>query len=166
MKRLAALYRGFCKLEEYIVSAFVAGITFLVFLSALARGIRHPLNWAQDVSLLLFAWVVFLGADIALRKADFVRVDMLIRHFPLKVQKFLYYFFYLLIIGFLGILIRFGIPLCFENAKRLFQTLGISYSWATVSAPVGSIFLVITIILKLVRHWKDKKITVQAKEAI
>jgi TRAP-type C4-dicarboxylate transport system permease small subunit len=166
MKHLAALYRGFCKLEEFIVSIFVAAITLLVFLSAIARGVRHPLNWAQDVSLLLFAWVVFLGADVALRKADFVRVDMLIQHFPLKLQKFLYYFFYVVVIVFLGILIRFGIPLCFENAKRLFQTLGISYSWATVSAPVGSIFLTITIVLKLVSHWKDTKITVQSKEAI
>jgi TRAP-type C4-dicarboxylate transport system permease small subunit len=138
------IIKKFCKAEEILVSAFVAIITFLVFLSAVARGIRHPLNWAQDVSLLLFAWVVFLGADLALRKADFVRVDMFIIRFPHKVQKFLYYFFYAIVIAFLGILIIYGIPLCIDNSKRLFQTLGISYSWATISVPVGSMFFVVT----------------------
>jgi TRAP-type C4-dicarboxylate transport system permease small subunit len=166
MKYLSAFYKGFCKAEEYIVALFIAAITFLVFISAVGRGLRHPLNWAQDVSLLLFAWVVFLGADVALRRADFVRVDMLISRFPWKLQKFLYYFFYIIAIAFLLIMIRFGFPLCFENVKRLFQTLGISYSWATVSAPVGSILLIITILLKLHRHWKDTRIDVQGKEAI
>jgi TRAP-type C4-dicarboxylate transport system permease small subunit len=149
-----------------IVAVFVALVTFLVFISAVARGINHPINWAQDLALLLFAWVVFLGADSALRKADFVRVDMLIMHFPPKVQKFLYYFFYVVIIGFLGILVRYGIPLCISNSKRLFQTLGISYSWATISAPVGSILLTITIVLKMVKNWHKETIKVEAKEAI
>jgi TRAP-type C4-dicarboxylate transport system permease small subunit len=148
------------------VSTFIAVITFLVFISAAARSARHPLNWAQDVSLLLFAWVVFLGADLALRKADFVRVDMLVGRFPEKVQKVLYYFMYLLAIGFLAILVIYGFPLSISNAKRLFQTLGISYSWATVSVPVGSILLIITIVLKLITRWKEKKIAVQGKEAI
>ncbi|MDR3356212.1 MAG: TRAP transporter small permease [Spirochaetaceae bacterium] len=166
MKMLKILYGNFCKLEEFLVSLFIAVITFLVFLSAIARGLSHPLNWATDVSLLLFAWLVFLGADTALRKADFVRVDMLVIRLPAEVQKFLYYFMYVLSIGFLCVLIRFGIPLSIENSKRLFQTLGISYSWATISAPAGSALLIITIILKLVAHWKDKNITVTGKEAI
>lgn len=166
MKVLKLLYRHFCKLEEFLVSLFIAVITFLVFISAIARGLGHPLNWAIDVSLLLFAWLVFLGADTALRKADFVRVDMLVIRLPEKTQKFLYYFMYALSIGFLCVLIRFGIPLSIENSKRLFQTLGVSYSCATISAPVGSVLLIVTIILKLISHWKDKKIVVQSKEAI
>lgn len=166
MKQIKVFYRYFCKFEELIVSVFIAAITFLVFASAIARLIRHPLNWAQDISLLLFAWVVFLGADHALRKADFVRVDMLISKFPAAVQKFLYYLWYIVAIAFLGVLVRFGIPLSIENSKRLFQTLGISYSWATISVPVGSALMIVTIIIKLVKHWKDKEIVVNSKEAI
>jgi TRAP-type C4-dicarboxylate transport system permease small subunit len=166
MKILASVYRGFCRIEETIVALFVALITFLVFFSAVVRLFKHPLNWAEDMALLLFAWVVFLGADSALRRADFVRVDMLVRFFPLKVQKFLYYFFYVVVIVFLGILIRYGIPLCIENSKRLFQTLGITYSWATISAPIGSILMILTIVLKLVKRWNDTEIKSEGKEAI
>ncbi|MDR2601709.1 MAG: TRAP transporter small permease [Spirochaetaceae bacterium] len=166
MNYMQKIYRCFCKAEEILVSAFIATITFLVFISAVARTAGSPLNWAQDVSLLLFAWVVFLAADLALRKADFVRVDMLVRFLPVKTQKFLYYFMYSLAIVFLLILVIYGFPLSASNAKRLFQTLGISYSWATLSVPVGSIFLIITITLKLISRFKEKEIVVQAKEAI
>ncbi|GHV21475.1 C4-dicarboxylate ABC transporter [Spirochaetia bacterium] len=166
MKALKAFYKIFCKVEEILVSAFIAFITFLVFASAVARTVKHPINWAQDISLLLFAWVVFFAADVALRRADFVRVDMLVTRFPAKVQKILYYIMYGISIVFLGVLVRFGIPLSMDNSKRLFQTLGISYSWATISVPIGAILLTITIVLKLIAHRKEEKIVVQAKEAI
>ncbi|MDR2501065.1 MAG: TRAP transporter small permease [Treponema sp.] len=167
MKYLVLGYRVFCKVEECIVASFVAAITFLVFLSAIMRLkiIDRPLNWAGDISLLLFAWVVFLGADLALRKADFVRVDMLIARFPPMVQKALYYLFYLLAAGFLAILIRYSGPLI-SNKERLFQTLGISYTWATVSVPIGAALMIITIIIKLAGRWKDTSIQVESKEAI
>lgn len=166
MKQLKVVYEWFCKIEEIVVSGFIAAITFLVFASAIARTVKHPINWAQDISLLLFAWVVFLGADMALRKADYVRVDMVISKFPAMIQKGLYYLWYIVAIVFLGMLTRYGIPLSIENSKRLFQTLGISYSWATISVPIGSVLMIITIVIKLVKHWNDKEITVESKEAI
>jgi TRAP-type C4-dicarboxylate transport system permease small subunit len=166
MKILKAVYRGFCKVEETIVAVFVAAITFLIFISALARGVGHPINWAPDTSLLLLSWVVFLGADTALRRADFIRVDMLLLRFPLKLQKFLYYFYYLIVILFLLLLIRFGIPLSLANTKRNFQGMEISYSWATISAPVGAFLMIITIILKLIKRRKEKEIKSEGKEAI
>jgi TRAP-type C4-dicarboxylate transport system permease small subunit len=166
MKILAAIYQGFCKIEETIVAVFVAAITFLIFVSALARGAGHPINWAPDTSLLLLSWVVFLGADTALRRADFIRVDMLLLRFPIKLQKFLYYFYYVIAILFLLLLVRYGIPLSLENTKRNFQGMEISYSWATISAPVGSILMIITIILKLKKRWKEKEIKSEGREAI
>jgi len=166
MKIIKAVYHGFCKAEETIVAVFVAVITLLIFVSALARGAGRPINWAPDTSLLLLSWVVFLGADSALRRADFIRVDMLMLRFPQKLQKFLYYFFYIVVILFLLLVIRYGIPLSLANTKRNFQGMEISYSWATISAPVGAFLMIITIILKLRKRWKEKVIKAEGKEAI
>ncbi|MCL2018877.1 MAG: TRAP transporter small permease [Oscillospiraceae bacterium] len=166
MDGLKKFYRLFCKAEEIIVSLFIVAITLLVFSSAILRTINHPINWAQDLSLLLFAWVVFLSGDVALRRADFLRVDMLARKFPLKMQEFLYWLWYIIAIGFLGILVVYGIPLAIENAKRPFQTLGLSYSWATMSVPVGSALMIVTIIIKLVMRHKGQKSDEKTKEAI
>ena len=166
MKVIKAIYRGFCILEETVVAVSVAAITFLVFASAIARGFNHPINWAVDISLLLLAWLVFLGADTALRRADFIRVDILLRKFSSKVQKFLYYFFYKIIILFLAMLVIYGIPLSIANYQRTFQALAISYSWATISVPVGALFMIVTIVIKLVKKWNESEITSEGREAI
>ena len=42
----------------------LAGITVLVFVSAMMRTIGFPLNWAQDAALIMFAWLSFIGGDI------------------------------------------------------------------------------------------------------
>jgi TRAP-type C4-dicarboxylate transport system permease small subunit len=115
--------------------------------------------------MLLLAWVIFLGADTALRRSDFIRVDMILRFFPQKLQKFLYYFYYVIIIAFLGVLVRYGIPLSIANSRRNFQALEISYSWATMSVPIGAFLMIITIVLKLIKHLKDEK-AISKEEAV
>ena len=155
MKVLKVIYHGFCKAEEIIVAVFVAAITLLIFISAIARGLNHPINWAPDFAMLLLAWVIFLGADAALRRTDFIRVDMLLRFFPKKLQIFLYYFYYTIVIVFLGVLVRYGISLSIANVRRNFQALQISFSWATMSVSTGAFFMIITIILKLIKHRKE-----------
>ena len=144
-------------MEEFAALSSIAAITLLVFMSAIMRTVGHPINWAQDASLLLMAWVAFLGADVALRRADFLLVDILISRLSAKVQNFLYYLWYIMAVAFLGMLITYGIPLAIANAKRPFQTLGISYSWATISVPVGAALMIVTIVIKLVTRYQKTR---------
>ena len=157
MNGIKKIYGIFCKIEETVVAICIAAITFLVFLSAVMRTINHPINWVQDFSLLLFAWLVFLGADVALRRADFLKVDILVKKFPKKVQEFLYYFWYVLALLFLGILVYYGIFLAAHNFKRPLGVMPLSYSWVTISVPVGAALMIITIIIKLCQHYKAAK---------
>lgn len=152
---MKALYKKFCKFEEFLVQAFLCAIVFLVFSSAICRTLKAPINWAIDLSLLLFAWTVFLGADMALRNTDLVRIDILTKRLSPGVQNVLYILWQIVIIIFLASLVWYGIPLSLESSKRLFQTLGISYSWATVSVPVGSILMIISTGIKLYKAVKN-----------
>lgn len=145
------LYKYFCKFEELIVQVFIGAIVALVFLSAIFRALKHPINWAIDLSLLLFAWTVFLGADMALRNIDLVNVDLILNKLPPIIHKGFIIFWQALIIIFLAALAWYGVPLALESSKRLFQTLGISYSWATISVPIGSILMMISTSIKLYR---------------
>ena len=142
-------YAYFCKIEEIVVQLFLCMVVFLVFISAVFRTLKYPLNWATDLSMLLFAWVVFLGADMALRNTELVNVDLFLKRFSKKNQTYLYIIFNILILAFLASLIWFGIPLAVESTKRLFQTLEISYSWATVSVPFGAFLMMISTVLKI-----------------
>lgn len=150
------LYGYFCKLEETLVKSFLVAITFLVFISAIFRTMKYPLNWAVDLSMLLFAWVVFLGANMALRNTELVNVDLFINKFSQKIRKNIYIFWNIIIILFLVFLIWHGIPLALESTNRQFQTLGISYSWATISVPVGAALMIISTCIKIFKALKKE----------
>ncbi|MBI9096285.1 MAG: TRAP transporter small permease subunit [Sphaerochaeta sp.] len=91
-------YKKFCQVEELVASILLLIITILVFVSAVARTLRNPLNWAVDISLLLFAWQVFIGGDIAVRNTNLIGVELLVNKFPGIVQKWLKIIFFVLII--------------------------------------------------------------------
>ena len=143
------LYRGFCKLEEIISCVFFFSMVLLVFLSAIARLIQHPLAWSIDVSQLLLAWTAFLGADVAFRRGKLVGLDLLTRKMPHRVQDGLTLVIQVLILIAFIIFIIFGFRLSADSWKRAFQTLPISYSYVTLSLPVSSVFMTVTAILKI-----------------
>jgi TRAP-type C4-dicarboxylate transport system permease small subunit len=151
METLKRMYGKFCMAEEFLTNIILATITALVLVSALARTLHHPINWAVDISLLLFAWQVFLGGDIAIRNTNLIGVEMLIGKLPMGAQKNMKIAFFVLIIAFLSVLVFFGIPLTLGNRKRLFQVLPLSYSWCTLSVPVGAFLMIISSFIRLAR---------------
>lgn len=146
-------YARFCRFEMWLASALLIAIATLVFVSAIARFkfINHPINWAVDISMLLFAWLVFIGGDIVVRETNLVCVDVLVGFFPPAARKALMTFFYILMLVFLAVLVRYGVPLLISNWKRQFQDMQLSYSWCTLSVPTGAVLMMISCSIRLVR---------------
>ena len=65
----------------------VVGFTSVLMLGAAVRLLGHPLNWCNDVALLMLAWTTFLGGDVAFRAGRMVNVDILIAKLPVRFQK-------------------------------------------------------------------------------
>lgn len=151
----ARIYRAITVAEGVLVPVFVVAITLLVFVSAMARTAGYPLNWAVDTSLLLLAWTVGLGGDLAIRKNRVVNVDMIINYFPPKVRKFLALLWCAVMILFLACLVKYGIDLCMSNRKRVYQTLQIGYIWATAAVPTGALLMLVTTAIRFWKIWLD-----------
>ncbi len=79
------VYRAFGKVEKILAMVLLGGLAALVLISALMRTLKHPLNWAQDVALVAFAWLIFFGSDIAVRGSGLIGIDMLVKHFPKNI---------------------------------------------------------------------------------
>jgi TRAP-type C4-dicarboxylate transport system permease small subunit len=55
-----------------------------------------------------------------------------------------------LILAFLSAMVYFGIKLAYISRVRVFQGIpGFSYTWVTLSVPVGSFLMMITTVLKM-----------------
>ncbi|MDR2390389.1 MAG: TRAP transporter small permease subunit [Planctomycetota bacterium] len=148
-------YGVFCVFERWLTAILLLAIALLVFLSAIARTLGHPLNWAVDISMLIFAWMVFLGGDVVIRETNLISVDLFQNMLPPAFRKWLNVVFYLMMIVFLLILVRYGIPLLIQNWKRMFQATEISYSWCTLSVPVGSALMIVSLSAKLLRMFRE-----------
>ncbi len=152
------IYEYLCKAETFIARTTLFAMTILVFSAGVARLLKHPINWAVDVSTCLFAWTCFLSADVAWREGKLMNVDVLIRLFPEKVKRFFRFFNYFILIIFLIYLIVFGIWLSYTTRVRTFQGIpNFSYTWVTLSVPVGSLMLLLTTIIKIKDDIKQKE---------
>jgi TRAP-type C4-dicarboxylate transport system permease small subunit len=134
-----------CKAEAVLAGLFLVLMVILIFAGGVARLAHHPLNWTIDVATCLFAWACFLAADIAWRNDSMMSIEILTNRLPAKLQSALRLLNYALIISFLAYLIYYGVYLAWVSRIRTFQGIpDVSYSWVTMSLPVGAFLLLIT----------------------
>ncbi len=155
MKRL---YEYICRAEVFAVKLFLVSVVVLVFIAASTRYLGYPINWSVDVALCLFAWCTFLGGDLALRNNKLMKVDFFINRISPKKRDVVELINLLLILGFLGALIFYGIKLSYTTRFRSFQGIPwFSYTWVTLSVPVGGFLMTITTVLQLRERIKKLK---------
>jgi TRAP-type C4-dicarboxylate transport system permease small subunit len=151
-------------LEEIITGIGFTIIVGLTFMNAVLRVVGRPIIFADDVSLLLFGWVAFLGADVALRYSRLVGMDILMSKFSPKVQKVFQLMVYVIMIGALALFAVKGYGLALGNWRRQFNTLPISYGWVSLSLPVCSVLMIFTALTKCVKiilHFADDSYNVR-----
>jgi TRAP-type C4-dicarboxylate transport system permease small subunit len=142
-------YHWLGKTETTIAKVALVFMTVLVFVQAMLGKLGHPISWAVDISTFLFAWVVFLGADAAMRRDALVSVDLFVKKLSKKSQKNIKIINHIIIIAYLLAMIIYGIKLTITTYHRSFAGLPwLSFSWATVSVPLGCLLMLVTAILK------------------
>ena len=144
------LYDYVCLGELLFVKVAFVSLVLLVFIAAFTRYIGYPINWSVDMAQCLFAWCTFLAADIAMRHNKLMRVDFFVLKLPERYQKGIELLNLGIILVFLLALIGYGSMLSYTTRFRTFQGIpGFSYTWVTLSVPVGSALMAITTVLNL-----------------
>ncbi|MGH8669155.1 MAG: TRAP transporter small permease [Burkholderiales bacterium] len=142
--------------EALIAAAFLVLMVALIFAGGIARLLQHPINWAIDAATCLFAWACFLCADIAWRRGSLMSIEVLTSRLPAILQKACRLLNYLIICGFLLYVMGMGVWLSWISRARSFQGIPeVSYSWVTMSMPVGALLLFITALLKMKAEWSS-----------
>ena len=147
---MRAFYAYLLRLEAVLASIFLLLMVGLIFTGGVARLMRNPLNWTIDLATCFFAWGAFLCADIAWRNGSLMSIDLIPQRLPERARRGLDYINYLIIGVFLIYVIYAGTLLAWVSRARSFNGIpGVSYSWVTMSLPVGAALLLITTILKV-----------------
>lgn len=117
------------------------GLIVTVGLQVLARTIlKLPLIWTPDVAQLLFSWLIFVGAALALRRNAHYTVDMLppswrALNAPLAILGLMVtaLVVYLLVVN--------GYVLVSLRKSGTIQSLGISRMWQFLPIPVSGVLM-------------------------
>jgi TRAP-type transport system small permease protein len=143
-------YRVLCRAEAIVAGAFLVAMVLLIFLGGVARLAHMPLNWTTDLATCLFAWACFLCADIAWRNGSLMAIGLVTDRLPEDARRAIAWINYAIIAGFLVYVIWAGLWLSWVSRARSFQGIpDVSYSWITMSLPVGALLLLVTTIVKV-----------------
>lgn len=127
MKYLKMANGKVLKWEENIACICLFSIVFLVFFAALLRVVGIPQSWMNDLSKLLFGWVIFLGSDLALNNGRHIGVEFFEEMLPNVYRKWIAKLWSVAIIAFLSFISYFGWFLT-ERSRREFDSLKLSES--------------------------------------
>lgn len=147
---MKALYAAVLRVEARVAAALLVLMVVLIFLGSVARVAGAPLNWTTDAATCFFAWACFLCADVAWRRGAMMSIDVVVAQLPAPLRKLLRLVNYLIIGLFLAYVVVMGLWLTWISRARSFQGIPeVSYSWVTLSMPVGALLLLITTFVKV-----------------
>jgi TRAP-type C4-dicarboxylate transport system permease small subunit len=147
---MTSLYEALGRVELRFAQVCIVLMTLLVLVSATARTAGRPQSWAVDLATFLFAWAVFVGADVAWRRDRMVTIDLLVVRFPARPRYGVRLANDVLIALFLVAMVVTGVQLAGDAADRSFSGLPwLSYTWVTLSVPVGCLLMLVTTLRRI-----------------
>lgn len=126
------------RLVFWALSALFAGLIVTVATQVFARNVLEiGVIWTLDLAQLLFAWCIFLGAAVALRRGG----QYVLHLFPdtwRTVNAAIGLFAFLASLAVVWVMIDAGLTIIERFGRRTNQALGISEGWFYAAIPVGA----------------------------
>lgn len=133
-----AAVAAFVALVERVGAVAVLALVALLFANVIAReGFAVSLVWANEVSLILFAWVVFLGAGVAFARGARIRFTFLAERLPRAQRPWADAMTTWVGIAVLAILFATACQLTAQNAGQRLTSIDASAVWQWASLPAG-----------------------------
>lgn len=76
--------------EIYIGTIVFIVLTILLTIQVVSRYVlNHSFTWAEELAVVMFVWLIYLGVAGAVTKRKHLRIDALINALPFKAKRFL-----------------------------------------------------------------------------
>lgn len=149
---------GFDAILAIIVLSVLITITFLGVIMRYC--FSNPFSWIEEVQLLCFVWLTFLGGCTAYRTYSHVAIDIIIDAFPKKIKQIAEFIIYIIVVLVLLYMLKQGTTLVIQmfNSGRKTNILYIPYYIIYGIFPVGCLFMLINTTVATLENWiKYKK---------
>ncbi|RQR31508.1 ABC transporter permease [Burkholderia sp. Bp9143] len=131
------------------IGVLLAGVT--------SRYLLHtPLIWSDELASMLFLWLAMLGAVVALRRGEHMRMTALVGKASPSVRAFLDVVAIAAPVAFLVLVIGPAIEFAQDEGIITTPALEISNTWRAAALPTGSVLMLVVACLRLIRtaNWQ------------
>jgi TRAP-type C4-dicarboxylate transport system permease small subunit len=105
--------------------------------------VGYALSWPEELSMLLFTWVVFLAGSLGVREGFHVRLTFILKRLPPSVQNVMSIIITAFIISFGAVLLYSGKDMVSRTFGSVSATIGYPMALINSAAIVGGALIVI-----------------------
>ncbi|MCC4252594.1 TRAP transporter large permease subunit [Sphingobium naphthae] len=138
---------------EVVTATLVVAEVLVLFSGIVGRAVGHPLIWADEVASIIFLWLAMLGAVVALRRSQHMRMGMFVGAMPAPVQAFLESFASTAVAIFLLIMLHPAVEYVTDEMFLQTPVLGLPMAWRIAAMPVGIACMLVISMFRLARNF-------------
>jgi tripartite ATP-independent transporter DctM subunit len=139
-------------LVEIPAAMLVVAEIIILFAGVVARyGLRQPLIWSDELASILFLWLAMLGAAVAFRRSEHMRMTAVVAMASGRTQAYLAVVAICAALAFLLMIVAPTFQYAYEESFITTPALQISNSWRAAALPVGTCLMALFALLRLAR---------------
>jgi tripartite ATP-independent transporter DctM subunit len=134
-----------------IAAALLVVVEIVVLLAGVTAryAFRAPLVWSDELASILFLWLAMLGAVVAFRRNEHMRMTAVIGMVQPPVRAFLDVVAIVAALAFLLVVVEPAFELAGEETLITTPARGITNAWRAAALPVGMGLMILVAVLRL-----------------
>src|SRR6201986_4572303 len=139
-------------LVEIPAAILVVAEIVILFAGVIWRYVlREPLIWSDELASILFLWLAMLGAAVAFRRAEHMRMTAIVASAKPAMRAYLDVVATCAALAFLLLIVWPAWDYAYEESFITTPALQISNSWRAAALPIGTVLMAVFACLRLLR---------------
>jgi tripartite ATP-independent transporter DctM subunit len=156
----AALEASLAMLVEIPAAVLVVAEIVILFAGVVARyGLHSPLIWSDELASILFLWLAMLGAAVAFRRSEHMRMTAVVASAKPAMRAWLDVVATCAALGFLLLIAWPACQYAYEESFITTPALQIPNAWRAAALPVGTGLMALFAFLRLARVGDGRLVT-------
>src|SRR5215831_17109393 len=137
---------------EIPAAILVVAEIVILFAGVVARyGFHRPLIWSDELASILFLWLAMLGAAVAFRRSEHMRMTAIVANARPAVRAYLDVVATAAALAFLLLIVWPAYQYAYEESYIVTPALQVKNIWRAIALPVGTCLMALFALLRLVR---------------
>src|SRR3954464_10845469 len=140
------------RMVEVPVAVLTALEVLILLAGVISRYVfRRPFVWSDELASILFLWLAMLGAVVAFRRSEHMRMSTLVARASPRWRVFFEAFAVALAVAFLALVLHPALEYAADEAAIVTPAMEIPNIWRAAAIPAGCVLMLLFAVLGLAR---------------